>query len=139
MGDLAALGITVQRKYLSESGEEVDAAKAEAVEVGFTLPRSTEVEASFSFEGFTEKLVKMFKKEVQTGDALFDQHVHIKSDTPETTAKLLESQELRAIIEGIVTEGGAVEVDGAFVKIELKGQKDLDRDVALHFAEALLR
>lgn len=139
MADLAALGITTTRRFLSASGAEVDPSKAELTELGMTLPKSTEVQATFSFEGFTERLVKIFKKELQTGDALFDEHVHIKTDTPTATAKLLETGELRAIIEGIVAEGGAVEIDGAFVKLELKGNQELDADRTTHLVEALLR
>jgi hypothetical protein len=139
MADLAALGITTKRRFLSGSGAEVDQTKAELTEIGFTLPKSTEVQATFAFEGFTERLVKIFKKELQTGDGLFDEHVHIKTDTPRTTAKLLESSELRAIIEGIVGDGGAVEIDGAVIKLEIKGNDGLDAERTKHLVEALMR
>lgn len=130
MSDLASLGVTVERGPADEAG---------VVELRYTLPKSTGVEATFSFEGLTERLVKIFKKEIQTGDALFDEHVHVKTDTEDATEKLLQSSELRTIIEGIVSEGGAVEIDGARVKIELKGADDLDTERATHFFAALVR
>ena len=130
MADLAALGVKVERGTADADG---------VTELRYTLPKSTGVEATFSYEGMTERLVKIFKKEIQTGDPLFDEHVHIKTDTEGATEKLLQSSELRAIVEGIVAEGGAVEIDGAKVKIELKGATDLDAERATHFFEALLR
>lgn len=130
MADLAALGVKVERGKADADG---------VTELRYTLPKSTGVEATFSFEGLTERLVKIFKKEIQTGDALFDEHVHIKTDTEDATEKLLQSSELRTIIEGIVSEGGAVEIDGAKVKIELTGAEDLDSERATHFFAALLR
>jgi hypothetical protein len=131
MSDLASLGVTVERGTAADT--------ADVVELRYRLPKSTGVEATFSFEGLTERLVKIFRKEIQTGDALFDEHVHIKTDTTDATEKLLESSELRAIVEGIVAGGGAVEIDGASVKVELKDRTELEPDVEMHFVEALLR
>jgi hypothetical protein len=129
MANLAALGVTVERAN----------AKGGVTEVRYTLPKSTKVEATFAFEGLTERMVKIFKKEVQTGDALFDEHVHIKTETPDETSALLDSTELRAVIEGIVSEGGAVEIDGVTVKVQLKDAAALDTEREGHFIEALLR
>jgi hypothetical protein len=129
MANLAALGVTVER----------GSAKDGVTEVSYTLPKSTGVEATFAYEGLTERMVKIFKKELQTGDALFDQHVHIRTETSDQTSALLESTELRAIIEGIVSDGGAVEIDGATVKVELKDAASLDDERESHFIEALLR
>lgn len=129
MANLADLGVKVERGK----------AKDGITEVRYVLPKSTKVEATFAYEGLTERMVKIFKKEIQTGDALFDEHVHIKTETPDETSALLDSIELRAIIEGIVSEGGAVEVDGATVKVELKDAASLDPERESHFIEALLR
>lgn len=137
--ELKAMGITAQRKYLNADGEEVDPATAELTELAFTLPKPTNVQAAFTAEGLTKRLVKIFKKELQTGDGLFDEHVHINTETEEATAKLLESDELRAIIEGIVSAGGAVEIDGAFIKVDLVGgHAELDPERTKHFLNALL-
>ncbi len=139
MADLKAMGITVQKKFLNEDGVEVDAAAAQVTELAFTLPKSTNVQASFELEGLGKRLVKIFKRELQTGDGLFDAHVHIHTETEDETSKLLESEELRAIIEGIVSDGGAVEVDGALVKVELVGQTEMDAHRTEHFLQALIR
>jgi hypothetical protein len=129
MANLAALGVKVER----------DKAAGGVTEVRYILPKSTKVEATFAYEGLTERMVKIFKKEVQTGDALFDEHVHIKTETPDETSALLDSIELRAIVEGIVSEGGAVEIDGANVRVQLKDVASLDAEREGHFIEALLR
>jgi len=131
MANLAALGVKVQHGKAANSDG--------VTEVVYTLPRSTKVEATFAFEGLTARMVKIFKKEIQTGDALFDEHVHITTETADETSALLDSTELRAIIEGIVSEGGAVEINGATVKVELKDAASLDSEREGHFIEALLR
>ena len=103
-----------------------------------TLTRSTGVQATFGPEGIAARFGKLFNKEIQTGDGLFDEHVHVKTDTEVSTAKLLESTDLRAIVEGIVAEGGAVEIDGTSVKIELRGRTDLEPNALEHLVAALL-
>ena len=40
-----------------------------------TLGKSTGVQATFGPEGLSAKFGKLFKKEIQTGDELFDVHV----------------------------------------------------------------
>jgi hypothetical protein len=131
MADLAALGVSVDRKF-------VTADDAELTELVVTLPRSTGVEATFTPEGFSDKLLKLFKREIQIGDPIFDQEVHIKTDTDETTTALLQSADMRAIIERVVTGGGAIEIDGATVKLEMVGRHETDDDVLVLFVQTLL-
>ena len=131
MADLAALGVTVKRKFVT-----VD--DVELTEVAVTLPKSTGVEASFSMEGLADKLLKIFTREIQVGDPLFDEHVHIKTDTPEATEALLKSSDLRAIIERVITNEGAIEIDGASVKLEMPGRHEKDDEVFVLFVQTLL-
>jgi len=131
MADLAALGVTVQRKFVTVDDVEV-------TDVAVTLPKSTGVEATFSQEGFAEKLLKIFTREIQVGDPLFDEHVHIKTDTPETTEALLQSSDLRAIVERVITNGGAIEIDGATVKLDMPGRHEKDDEVFVLFVQTLL-
>ena len=138
MSDLAALGVTAKRRLLTEDGEETTAENVALTELVYTLPKSTEVQATFSHEGLGEKLLKIFKKEIQTGDGLFDQHVHIKTETTDATAVLLESTDLRAIVERVITSGGSIEIDGASVKVEIPGNHETDDEVMVHFVNVLL-
>jgi hypothetical protein len=131
MADLAALGVSVARRFLTAGGTEL-------TELAVTLPRSTGVEATFGAERFGEKLLKIFKKEIQVGDPLFDEEVHIKTDTADATAALLRSSDLRAIIERVITGGGAIEIDGATVKLELAGRHEQDDEVLVLFVKTLL-
>lgn len=131
MADLAALGVTVKRQFVT-----VD--DAEVTEIVVTLPRTTGVEASFSREGLADKLLKIFKAEIQIGDPLFDEHVHIKTDTTDATEALLQSTDLRAVIERVITDGGAIEIDGATVKLEVPGRHPTDDDVLVLFVQTLL-
>jgi hypothetical protein len=131
MADLAALGVTVKRQFVT-----VD--DVELTEVAITLPKSTGVEATFTPEGFADKLLKLFKKEIQVGDPLFDEHVHIRTDTSDATEALLQSSDLRAIIERVITEGGAIEIDGASVKLDMPGRHEKDDEVLVLFVKTLL-
>ena len=131
MADLAALGVTVKRQFVTVDGVEL-------TEVSITLPKSTGVEATFTPEGFGDKLLKLFKKEIQVGDPLFDEHVHIRTDTTDATEALLESIDLRAIIERVITDGGAIEIDGAGVKLDMPGRHEKDDEVLVLFVKTLL-
>jgi hypothetical protein len=131
MSDLAALGVTVKRQFVT-----VD--EVELTELVVTLPKSTGVEATFSREGFADKLLKIFKKEIQIGDPLFDEQVHIKTDTSEATEALLESTDLRAIIERVIVNGGAIEIDGNTVKMDVVGRHETDDEVFTLFVKTLL-
>jgi hypothetical protein len=131
MSDLAALGVTAERQFLTVEGVEL-------TELVFALPRTTGVEATFSAEGFADKLLKIFKKEIQAGDPLFDEHVHIKTDTTDATAALLVSSDLRAIIERVITSGGAIEIDGNRLKMEIPGRHEANDEVVTLFVRTLL-
>ena len=84
-----------------------------------TLGRSTGVRATFGPEGLSARFGKLFKNEIQTGDPLFDEHVHVKTETEEATAKLLEAEDVRTVIERVVSDGGAVAIDDQTVTFEL--------------------
>ena len=128
MAKLAELGVTVERKFLADE---------DVTEIAFTLPKPTSAQATFRSESFGERLLKVFKKELQTGDGIFDEAVLIKTDTEEVTSELLKSVELRAVIERVVTSGGAVELDGAFVKLEMPGRNDIEESLLVHLVQAL--
>lgn len=131
MAELASLGVSVERKFITADDTEL-------TELVVTLPSSTGVEATFTPEGFSDKLLKLFKREIQIGDPIFDQEVHIKTDTDEATIALLQSADMRAIIERVVTGGGAIEIDGATVKLEMVGRHETDDDVLVLFVQTLL-
>lgn len=131
MSDLAALGVSVTRRVVTVESTEL-------TEVVVKLPKSTGVEASFTHEGLADKLVKIFKREIQIGDPLFDEHVLIKTDTKEATEALLQSTDLRAIIERVIVNGGAIEIDGFTIKLEVPGRHEKDDEVLDLFVRTLL-
>jgi hypothetical protein len=102
-----------------------------------TLGRSTGVQATFGPEGLSARFGKLFKKEIQTGDALFDEHVHVKTATEDATTKLLDSSEVRTVIERVVSEGGAVAIDDKTVTIELPDGVPLDQALVQALVEAV--
>ena len=138
MADLAELGVTSQQRFLTKGGDPADAETAELTELTYTLPKSTEVEATFSRESLKTTLLKVFKREIQTGDALFDEAVNIKTDTADAAAKLLESTEIRASIESLVVNGGALELAGATARFELPGKHVATEELATNVVRALV-
>lgn len=85
------------------------------------LPREARLKASFSKEGLGTKLVKLFKKELQTGDPAFDDVVYVSTDTSDATAAFLSDPSLRATIAELVDSGG-VQIEGTTVSCELLGK-----------------
>ncbi|HEX5058819.1 MAG TPA: hypothetical protein VFV99_05630 [Kofleriaceae bacterium] len=131
MSKLAALGVTVKRQYVTVDG-------AEMTDLVVTLPKSTGVEATFSAEDFADKVFKVFKREIQVGDPIFDEAVHIKTDTTDQTEKLLQSSDMRAIIERVIVNGGAIEIDGNTVTMKVAGRQEKDDEVFELFVTTLL-
>ena len=104
-----------------------------------TLARATGVQATFGPEGLSARFGKLFKKEIQTGDALFDEHVHVKTETEDATTKLLESSDVRTVIERVVSEGGAVAIEDAKVTFELADGQQLEQALITALVDAVGR
>jgi len=102
-----------------------------------TLGKSTGVQATFGPEGMSSKFGKLFKKEIQTGDALFDEHVHVKTATEDATQKFLESTDVRTVIERVVSDGGAVAIEDKKVTIELPDGVALEQTLVAALVEAV--
>jgi len=99
------------------------------------------IRAAFSHEGIMQRVSKVFTGELQTGDALFDAAVFIRTDTPGTTAELLESEEARSAIMAIAAHHSTANLDD--VELEVEGtHKGLSRadlkGEALAFVSCLL-
>lgn len=110
---------------------------AEMTELTFTLPKATAIKASFSPESLTSRVRKVFKKEIQTGDGIFDDEVNIRTDTTDATVALLENVDVRAPIESLILGGGLLEIDGTHVRIELPGKRKADDELARNVVTAL--
>ena len=102
-----------------------------------TLGKSTGVQATFGPEGLAATFGKLFKKEIQTGDELFDEHVHVKTATEDQTMRFLDVTEIRTVIERVVTEGGAVSVEDKTVTINLPDAVPLDQALVQALVEAV--
>ena len=82
-------------------------------EVGIkvTLAKSAQVSASFSAERIGQKLIKVFKAELQAGDAAFDDAIYIADEHRESTKKLLENAGARQAILKLVGEKNRVTIE----------------------------
>lgn len=94
----------------------------------WTLPSDSGVRAGFAKEGLKSTVIKLFKEELQTGDAEFDDAVYITTDTEAATAAFLAHEDVRAVITDILMTGGSLSVDGETVTIG--AVDDIDDEVA---------
>lgn len=141
MSELETMGVAVTRRYLSSSTNVNGVALStnETTELTLALPRETPLQATFSKEGLGRKLLKIFKKELQTGDAEFDSAIYISTDTMDETKKLLESPEVRRAIAALVSTGGPIEIDGMVMTTEIGGRDETGEPAeALVIVRALL-
>jgi hypothetical protein len=100
------------------------------------LPKASPFTASFRGEGVIEKITKIFKKELQTGDADFDKRVYITTDTPEATASFLGDENARLLIGGFV-RSGSVDVEGPTLNISFPGHEHGEPRELIEFLKLL--
>ena len=109
---LAAMG--VQARKIAQTGAAMAAgslvANTEVTRYEMRLPVSTRIRAAFRKESWGDAVVKVFKKELQTGDAAFDKLVYISTDTPERTLAFL-TPAIREAITFTLETGGCLEID----------------------------
>jgi hypothetical protein len=127
MSELAKLGVAVKQQAVGDNTELV-----------FTLPKALDVRASFAPENLATKVRKVFKHEIQVGDAIFDDEVNIRTDDEKATIALLDVADARATIESLVVGGAQVEIDGAQVKIVLPGKQTADNQAAMNLVRVLV-
>jgi hypothetical protein len=103
---------TIQGIPISQSSQD-------SVRFDWTLPRESGLHVLFVAEKLGKKIVKLFKSELQVGDAEFDKAVYIDTKDKEATATFLKDEKLRSIIMDLVAAGGKLAVDGATVHYEI--------------------
>jgi hypothetical protein len=124
-------------RFLSSAGEETAAESADTTELSFTLPRALEVRAHFASESLGTAVRKVFKREIQVGDPIFDEAVNIRTDTTDSTVALLASEDIRSTIESLVVNGGVLEIDGASIKIHLPGKRSSSDELVVNLVSVL--
>jgi len=123
---LEQLGVKTRRSFISESTSseledfEISATTKKTTQLTLTLSQPAPISASFSTESLAHKIVKIWKSEVQTGDAEFDEAVYISTDTPEATVHMLQSEELRALLR-ILLHHGPITISGTTATLTIEG------------------
>lgn len=140
MSELANLNVGMTLSFHTSRTEinGMQLSESETTEVTLVLPRATSVAATFSKEGIGKKLVKIFKKEMQTGDAAFDDAIYISTDTPDATKALLASDRIRELIALHVGTAGPIEIQGTTVKVMLAGRQDVEDPAVVDLARGVL-
>jgi hypothetical protein len=141
MSELANMGVAVSRKFLTSSSSVngIEISNNETTQLTLTLPRETPIKATFSKEGLGRKLLKLFQKELQTGDTRFDAAIFISTDTPDATKAFLDAPDVREAIGSSVCNTGPVEIDGASLTLEVPGHEAGEPFAAVVLARSLLR
>jgi hypothetical protein len=106
---------------MSASVGQVDISNSQTTRFELLLPKKTELKVGMRKESWGDAVVKIFKKEIQTGDAEFDKLVYISTDTPEATAGFLKADDVRAAVGLLIETGGVLEIDGDRVTAEAVG------------------
>lgn len=115
---LQAAGATYEAFQTSKSssinlgGIDINTGYSSGMRYEWQLPADTGIQAAFSQEKIGKKLLKIFTKELQTGDQTFDDAVYISTKSSEKTTALLADQNVRDIIFGVAAVGGTISVEG---------------------------
>lgn len=140
MSELEKLGIKIERTHqtnnTSVQGVELGST-SETTTLILTLPRPVKIVATFTPESVGKMVIKLFKKEVQTGDAHFDSEIYISTDTPEETKAFLD-EDVRNAIGFIVTSGGPLEIHDSTLSMIVGGNVEGETDEMLTIVRALL-
>jgi hypothetical protein len=97
----------------------------------FIVPEPPAVQVSFAPEKVRHKLIKVFKKELQLGDAEFDTAVYIDTDEEARVAAFLEAESTRALVLDIVGGGGQIAIGDARIQVVFAGSDRADADEQL--------
>lgn len=137
---LASMGVVAQ-KIVQEGGAIAAGAMSgqDVTRYNMRLPVSPRLQASFRKESWGDSLVKVFKKELQTGDAEFDKLVYISTDTPTRTQAFLTT-EVRNAIAYMLDTGGSLEINNEEVSAVSGGidAPNQDDQTVLKIVRALL-
>ena len=127
MSTLDSLTLSVDRSFETSrtSANGVVVSSKTVTRFTLLLERDTRLRVVFKPEGLVEKVVKLSRKELQTGDAAFDAAISISTDTDDETTRFLGDENTRLLIQALV-RGGSVEIDGTSVKAGVEGRVDGD-------------
>ena len=127
--ELETSGITYEKSDVSSSstfeinGITVYGSTSEGERYVWSMPRTT-FQAGFSKESFGKSIVKIFKKELQTGDDTFDGIVYITTNDKDATSQFLENATARDFIADVVSQGGSVIVENERIQVTVDGALD---------------
>lgn len=144
MKTLEQLGVTTKRAFITESsssnlgGLELSTSTKERTKLTLTLPQPAPINATFQTEGLGQKISKIWKSELQSGDPAFDDAVYITTETPEATAHMLQSSAVRTLLRGLLEEG-PVSISGNIVTLTVAGHIEGEDESAVRLINMLLR
>jgi len=137
--ELARLGVTATFGYLLTprdiNGNPIDGGTGELV---LTLPRSLGMRAELSSRSLVDRAVDLVARRFATGDAVFDDAVHVVTEPRDATTRLLGDPALRRAIVDLVTPARPMSIDGAKVTLRWPGLAQEPGPRAIRLLELLL-
>jgi hypothetical protein len=141
MSELESLGVQIAKREKLTSSTSINGmelSSSTTTKLVLALPKEVPLKLSLSKEGFGRKLVKLFKKELQTGDKTFDDAIFIATETSDAAATFLSSDDVRQAIYFCVAGAGPVEIDANMVTLEVPGDDDSVPREVITIVRALL-
>lgn len=89
------------------------------------------VRASFTREGAWEKLKKLFIREVQIGDPMFDEFIYVGTDDREATHAFLQHSGVQAVLMDLVSGHKRVTFQYGAITVHEEGPEEVDPSGAL--------
>lgn len=114
MSKLDDLGLNVSRNLCTSSsditiqGISLPTGSDKTTILTIDLQRTPSVQGSFKSEGLLQKIGKLFKSELQTGDPVFDDAVLIETSTPDSMKVFLADEHARSYLRTLVAVGPVV-------------------------------
>ncbi|HSH01572.1 MAG TPA: hypothetical protein VLL52_03565 [Anaerolineae bacterium] len=109
----------------------------------WTLPQQVDIQANFGPEKLQHKVIKILRREIQTGHEIFDDVVYIATNTKKATETFLQNAEVRRIIYNIVQLDGSITIDHRQVRFlthgETKSKAEPNKAEMARFLRVLLR
>ncbi len=110
------------------------------------LPRIIGIEAVFQRETLEHKLIKLFAREIQVGDPLFDDHIYIRTKDREELSGLLASEGFQSVVMELVTGMDRLKITGNEARATVSSPEEIveahparrSMAVALHYLDAYL-
>lgn len=102
-------------------------------------PVQTDLHVRFSRENILDKVAKIFTREIQVGDPLFDDMIYVRSKESSPVRGFLASEGVQSAVMEMVGSRGSLTIEGDLVRLKATEETALDEQRFTLHAAALLK